>query len=192
MKNILSILTFSLCTLAWAENYPPQTVSDVSLSSYLGKWYEIARIPNKFQNNRFDGYGECNNTTAEYSTLPGDKIAVKNTCSRFNNQDNSQTDIAEAVAFVVDGSQNSKLKVNFTGFAILRWLNIGNGDYWILALGELNSEKQYSWALVGSPTREYGWILSRTPELTPGQDAEISTVIMRQGYTRDQFKVFKK
>jgi apolipoprotein D and lipocalin family protein len=34
------------------------------------------------------------------------------------------------------------------------------GDYWIIGLAD-----DYSWAVVGSPDREYLWILARTARL---------------------------
>ena len=56
-------------------------------------------------------------------------------------------------ATVVPGSNNARLKVRFFGpFA---------GDYWIIGL----DEKNYSWALVGHPSRRFLWILSREPTM---------------------------
>ena len=80
----------------------------------------------------------------------------------MNTQDPSDTyeEVAEGVARVVRGSNNTKLKVNFTGIPLLQWLGIGSGDYWILAVGQ-HTENVYDWALIGSPRRDYGWILAR-------------------------------
>ena len=57
---------------------------------------------------------------------------------------------ATGVAKVVAGSGNAKLRVSsFRPFY---------GDFWVLALPE-----DYRWVLVGEPSRQYGWVLSRTP-----------------------------
>ena len=54
----------------------------------------------------------------------------------------------------------AKLEVRFAP-AILSFLRSAWGDYWIIGLGP-----DYTWAVVGTPNREYLWILSRTPEMS--------------------------
>ena len=167
---------------------PVITVDSVDLDSYLGRWYEVRRIENDFQDNEPSaGDGPCFNTTADYSLLPSGKINVINTCYRT-----SGPEVAVAKAHSVSGSNNAKLKVNFTGIPILEWLGIGSGDYWILALGEKSVENLYSWVLVGAPKLDYGWILSRTPDLS---EAEIDLALSKAetlGYDRDLFKKFQR
>ncbi len=53
---------------------------------------------------------------------------------------------------IVDKETNAKLNVSFF------WPF--TGDYWIIDLG-----KNYEYAVIGNPTREYLWILSRTREM---------------------------
>jgi apolipoprotein D and lipocalin family protein len=79
-------------------------------------------------------------------------IKVVNTCRK--NSPDGEVDRAEGKAFVVPGSNNAKLRVQF--FWPFR------GDYWILEL-----ENDYSYAVVGVPSRKYCWILSRTPQMDP-------------------------
>lgn len=167
---------------------PITTVDHVDLDSYVGLWYEIQRIENEFQDNEpSPGDGPCFNTTAEYSFLPKGKIGVQNTCYR-----QSGAEVAKAKAKVVRGSNNAKLKVNFTGIPLLEWLGIGNGDYWILALGGKNAENLYSWVLVGSPDLKYGWILSRTPDLADKEIKNALSVALLVGYETQLFKSFRK
>ncbi len=45
--------------------------------------------------------------------------------------------------------------------AILSFLRAVWGDYWIIGLGP-----DYTWAVVGTPSREHLWILSRTPAMS--------------------------
>ena len=101
-------------------------------------------------------------------------------------------EVAQAKGKVVEDSGNAKLKVNFTGIPILEFLGIGNGDYWILALGPKNESGLYSWVLVGSPTIKYGWILSRTPNLGAAQIETALQAAEAAGYSRDQFKSFRR
>ena len=117
------------------------TVEHVILERYAGLWYEIARLPNRFQK-------QCaSNTTAEYA-LTDKGVRVVNSCTRAD----GQTESIEGRARVVPGSGNAKLRVSFFGPF--------SAPYWILAL-----DKDYEWALVGSPDRKCLWILACTPQL---------------------------
>jgi apolipoprotein D and lipocalin family protein len=183
-------LAFALQTTAVASETkkPIPTVERVDLESYLGLWYENRRIENDFQDNEpSPGEGPCFNTTAEYTALPKGKIEVKNTCGR-----QSGREVAKATARVVRGSKNAKLKVNFTGIPLLEKLGIGDGDYWVLALGEKNANGLYSWALVGAPKLDFGWILSRTPDLEESEVQIALNVAESLGYDPELFKSFNK
>ena len=83
-------------------------------------------------------------------------------------------------------------QVNFTGIPLLEWLGIGDGDYWILALGEKNSDNLYSWVPVGAPKLDYGWILSRTPTLADAETETALGVAESLGYDRQLFTPFRR
>jgi apolipoprotein D and lipocalin family protein len=134
-----------------------QTVSNVELSRYAGTWYEIARYPNRFQKG-------CRNTTATYSLMENGKIAVLNRCST-----NSGVKTARGTARIVDPQTNARLKVTFF------WPFYGN--YWIIDLGE-----DYEFAVVGTPDRNYLWILSRTPVMDGQLYKDILERIKLQGF----------
>ena len=126
--------------------HPPlPTVAHVDLERYAGLWYEVARLPVRFEKG-------CQHVTAEYTLRPDGKVGVRNTCHQGSIGGPITT--ATATARAVDGT-NSKLKVQFF------WPFEGN--YWILALDKTD----YRYALVGEPSRESLWILSRTPHLEP-------------------------
>ncbi len=149
---------------------PPSTVAFVDLSRYVGKWYEIARIPNRFQK-------DCvGNVTATYRLREDGRIDVLNECA----QKDGKTKSAEGMAKIVDPSTNAKLKVSFVSFFGFRpfW-----GDYWILGLGP-----DYEYAVVGSPDRKYGWILARDPHPAPRIVDEARTVLREQGFDPDLFE----
>jgi len=117
-----------------------EVVSFVDLGKYLGKWYEIAHLPAKFQKG-------CDETTATYTLLDNGSISVLNKCKK-----DGKVKAAKGKAKVVDKTTNAKLKVTFF------WPFYG--DYWIIRLGEA-----YDYSVVGTPNREYLWILSRTPKM---------------------------
>lgn len=132
---------------------PLPTVAKVDLARYLGRWYEIARLPNRFQS-------QCaGNVTATYSEINATAIRVANACRNFAGED----EVAEGVARVRDTTTNAKLEVRFLPLA-LAWLPFAWGDYWILDLAP-----DYSHALVGTPSREYLWVLSREPAMSDAQ-----------------------
>jgi len=149
MKKLKHTIVFAMLFPAFfagcASNKMPElkTVEKVDLSRYLGLWYEIARIDQTFQKG-------CVATTAEYSLKDDGRIKVLNKC-RKNTIDGKEKS-AEGVAWVVDKETNAKLKVSFF------WPF--SGKYWIIDL-----EPEYKWAVVGDPSREYLWILSRSPEM---------------------------
>jgi len=148
---VAALLTISLGFAAplRAQAPPPvRTVERVDLDRYLGDWSEIARFPNRFQN---DCVGDVR---ARYARRADGRLDVINQCRTTEG-----TDDARGVARIVDSSSFAKLKVRFAP-ALLSWLPAVWGDYWILGLAT-----DYSWAVVGSPDREYLWVLSRTPSL---------------------------
>jgi len=57
-------------------------------------------------------------------------------------------------------------------------------DYWIIGL-----DKDYSYAIVGTPNRKYGWILSRTPKLSPDKLNLIYATLREQGYNPEDFEM---
>ena len=83
---------------------------------------------------------------------------------------------ATGVAKVVPGSGNAKLRVSF--------FRPFYGDYWVLAL-----PADYRWVLVGEPTRRYGWILSRTPQMLPADLQAAMAQAQALGYERSAFKL---
>lgn len=123
------------------------TVEKVDLSRYMGKWYEIARLPFWFEE-RCEGQ-----PTAEYTLKSDNTVRVHNVCH------NRSGKLEEAIgeAWSVDPS-NSKLKVSFIPIPGLK--SLFSGDYWIIKLSD-----DYSWAVVSEPNQEYLWILSRTPQM---------------------------
>jgi apolipoprotein D and lipocalin family protein len=147
-----------------------KVVNKVDLNKYIGLWYEVAKIPNWFQK-------KCiKNTTAEYSLRDDGKIKVVNSCI----QSDGSKDIAEGVAKVVDNKSNAKLEVSFVK---ILGIQLFWGDYWIIGLGE-----NYDFALVGSPDRKYGWILSRTKKLPQEKLGRISDLLKLKGYDIKNFE----
>ena len=145
-----------------ASSRPPLVVVDrFDLDRYLGTWYEIASFPQWFQRG-------CVASTATYSRRPDERIGVLNEC-RDGSFDGKLRRV-EGVAWATDEAGSaSKLKVQF--FWPFR------GDYWIIDL-----DPEYRYAAVGHPSRNYLWILARTPTLDPILYREILARVEAQGY----------
>ncbi|MEJ5300547.1 MAG: lipocalin family protein [Thermodesulforhabdaceae bacterium] len=148
-----------------------ETVGYVDLSNYVGLWYEIAKIPNKFQR-------KCDkNTTAFYSLNQNGDIVVVNSCVTSSGE---RIEV-KGLARVVDKNTNAKLKVSFFNFL---GINLFWGDYWIIGLSH-----DYNWAVVGTPGRKYGWILSRHPSLDEQTLGKVKNLLREKGYNPEDFQM---
>ena len=145
---------------AASNQAPMQVVPSVDLARYAGKWYEIARLPNRFQR-------DCaSDTTASYTLRPDGKITVVNECRKSDGNMKSARGTARLASAK---APNTKLKVSFF------WPFYGN--YWIIDL-----DPEYRWAVVGEPDRKYLWILSREPKLDEALYEQILDRAKNQGY----------
>jgi apolipoprotein D and lipocalin family protein len=149
--SLMFFVPLCLMTIFGASAQPLQTVPSVDLAKYMGTWYEIASFPQRFQKG-------CCCTTAEYALSEKGHVVVMNRC-RKGGPDGKKT-MVKGKAFVVEGTNNAKLKVQFF------WPF--KGDYWIIDLAT-----DYSYAVVSHPKRNYLWILSRSPQLDPATYAAI-------------------
>ncbi|HRP25550.1 lipocalin family protein [Thauera sp.] len=139
----------SACTTTadTASSAPLQSIPTLDVARYMGTWHEIAKYPNRFQQ-------QCvSNTQAEYSLQGAGRVQVINRCQT------SDGSVAEAVgtARQVGPADSSQLKVRFAP-AWLSWLPMVWGDYWVIDL-----DPAYQLVAVSEPRREYLWVLSRTP-----------------------------
>lgn len=131
------------------------TVAHVDLQRYLGTWFEICRLPMKWED------ATARDITAHYSLNEAGKIRVDNRCI---DEDGKPTQsIGEAAP--VDDS-NARLTVTFLP-ELLRWIPFTKGDYWILKL-----DPDYRLALGGDPEREFLWLLAREPQVSEAEKAE--------------------
>jgi len=137
-----------------------RTVPFVDLKKYAGKWYEIASFPQRFQKG-------CTFTTAEYSLTDKGYVVVENRCNK--DSVNGKQAYIKGKAFVLEGSGNAKLKVQFFWFF--------KAKYWIIDLAD-----DYSYAVVGHPNKKYLWILSRTPVMNETEYQHIVSRVKEMGF----------
>lgn len=147
-----------------------EIVDSVDIKKYSGLWYEIARIPNSFQD-------KCAGTvTAEYELREDGRLNVINKCEKKDGSINK----VKGIAKITDKNTNAKLKVSFVN---LLGINLFWGDYWIIGLDE-----EYKWAIVGHPERKYGWILCRKSHMTDSTGKKINNILAKKGYNPDRFR----
>lgn len=151
----------------------PTTVDSIDLKKYAGTWYEIGRLPMYFQR-------KCaSDVTATYTEkADGSGITVLNKCM---GEDGKAID-AEGLAKPVDDT-GSKLKVTFLP-SWIRWLPVGRADYWVLA-----HDPSYQTALVGTPDKDYLWLLARSPNISQKTYAKYRQIAQQQGYGLKEFKL---
>lgn len=169
---------FSFFFLFFIINVPSmaadlQTVPSVDLERYLGRWFEVARMEQRFQKG-------CYDSIAEYSRRDDGDIRVVNSCSVHGKKGKKAT----GRAWVTDKDTNAKLRVQFALTGIK--LPFMSGRYWVLDLAE-----DYSHVIVGEPSRKYLWILSRTSELAPEHLENLLQKAAVLGYKREDILLNK-
>jgi apolipoprotein D and lipocalin family protein len=163
-----ALLALALAAPVRAE--PPETVDQVDVSRYMGRWYEIALLPNFFQR------GCARDTTATYALREDGRVSVTNRCVTGD----GEVQEVEGVARVAEPATNAKLEVSF--FSLfgkhLFW-----GDYWVLDLGD-----DYQYALIGTPSRRWAWILSRDPNPPEARVQEWLATMGEKGFDPTEFE----
>ena len=171
MNAVLLVSCVVVMTVASAaqdrSSRPLEVVPSVDLNRYAGTWYEIARMPFRFQT-------QCaGDVTATYTLLEDGTVKVVNRCRK----ENGEIDEAEGRAKLASSDgPNTKLKVRFAP-AFLSILPFVWGDYWIIDLAP-----DYSYAVVGEPGRKYLWVLSRTNVMDETIFQGILDRVKQQGY----------
>lgn len=162
---------------ASATSQPPlQPVPSVDATRYQGQWYQIAYYPNRFQK-------QCaSDTKAVYRPLPQQRLEVTNSCRTPEGTLSEVVGEARLKRPTVFGIpigaalSSAKLEVRFAP-GWLSWIPGVWADYWVIQLAD-----DYRYAVVGEPTRQYLWILSRTPTLSAQDEAAILARLPQQGY----------
>lgn len=136
-------------------------VKELDIQKYLGTWYEIARYDHSFERG-------LEGVTATYSLREDGKIKVIN--SGYEGSLSGKYSEAIGKAKIPNPqTEPAKLKVSFF------W--IFYGDYFVLEL-----DKDYQWAVIGSSSDKYLWILSRSPQMDPLAYKAILENLKKRGY----------
>lgn len=165
--TLMALVAAMLAKADAKEQQPLRVVPSVDLTRYAGRWYEIARLPNRFQKD-CDG-----DVIADYTVIDDGQLKVINQCRKQS----GETKKAEGKARLASKKgPNTKLEVRFAP-SFLSFLPFVWGDYWIIDLAT-----DYSYAVVGEPGRKYMWVLSRTPQMAETTYQEVLKRAAEQGY----------
>ena len=161
MRLIPILLLLAACGLA-APSYRDPSVTIASNASfdpnrYLGRWYEVARYPNAFQ----DG---CAGAIADYSLGIVGEILVQNTCLDANG------DAIRTIAGRATQSGPGRFSLGLSGVP-------ASAPYWVLWVDE-----GYRTAVIGQPDGRAGWILNRDPVIPADRLIAAREVLAFNGY----------
>ena len=152
---------------------PLQAIATLDVPRYLGRWYEIAKFPNRFQQNCVA------DTSADYSLLPDGSLQVLNQCRRSN----GEMQQAVGAARQRGGDNSARLQVRFAP-AWLSLLPFVWGDYWVIDL-----DADYQLVAVSEPRREYLWILSRSQTVDPARYAALLDRLRGMGFSLERLQL---
>jgi len=163
-----------------SQNVPLQPLPTLDVATYMGTWYQVLWIPNRFQK-------QCvADTAATYRDLGNGTIEVTNRCRTADGKIDVVTGLARPpnAASRIDAGKlvPARLEVSFLP-AWLRWTGIGWGAYWVV---DLASDGRY--AIVSESSREYLWVLARQPALTSDDEKLIRSELQALGFDLSALK----
>ena len=155
-------------------------IPSLNVPNYMGTWYQVAWFPNRFQK-------QCiSDTSASYRQREDGNVIVLNRCKTADGSFDAAEGLARPAGSRLQGNTlaPAQLEVSFLP-AWLRWLPIW-GNYWVL---ELADDGRY--AVIGEPSREYLWVLSRSPQLSAADETGIRSRLIQRGYELSRWQAHR-
>lgn len=175
-RSLIPILTAVALGAASVQGHASEpealkSLPSLQVSPYMGTWYQVAYFPNVFQR-------QCvSDTTAVYRQRDDGQVEVINRCRTADGVLDEADGIARPTGQLIGGVLSpAQLEVSFLP-QWLRWLPFGWGRYWVIQLAD---DGRY--AVVSEPTRQYLWVLSRTPALSKADESVIRARLAEQGF----------
>jgi apolipoprotein D and lipocalin family protein len=154
------VLGFALlaATAAHASPLAPEPRKPIDPNRYMGRWYEIARIPNVLQD-------RCEGATSDWTKRDDNQYGVIQTCHI-----GSPTGPAKTWRGAARLIAPSKIRIGFLG-------GLMHQEYWVI-----DRDDSYSWSIMGTPDPKYVWIFSRQPVLSEAQKQALVARARALGY----------
>ncbi len=172
MKTIFISLLFIL-SCSTTKDPGQATVEYVDLNRFMGNWFEVARYETPIQS-------ECGAAKVAYKLEKKSEIEIIHAC---HEKETGKTVHAKGLAEIDNKKTNAKWKVSY--MPLFKKWHLFSGSIWIVGL-----DPEYQYAILGHPTHKHLWILSRTPEISPGKYEELIGLAKLQGYkTKELIRV---
>lgn len=151
IRAAIAVFALVLAAAPMAEAAAPQPAKPVPLSSYSGRWFEIARTPNKLQR-------DCSGASVDYR-IERNRVHAVQRCTPAGQ---NTARVFRSSGRILDPGANTKTRLTFAGF----W----SQEYWVI-------DHAADWAIIGDPSGRYLWIMARAPALpTEALEAAMSRV----------------
>ena len=167
MAALLSACSTTSSPQPMSTKEPLRSVSHVDLPRYMGDWRVIANIP-------YFAEKGCVDSIESYALNPDGTI--KNWFTYRKKSFSAPQKRMNARAVVVNHETNAEWRVKFLGGLI-------SAKYFVIDV-----DPHYQWAIIGHPSRKYGWILARTKTIPDSLYQELLKKTERNGYNPAQFQ----
>jgi apolipoprotein D and lipocalin family protein len=156
---LAAAIAFAAAQAASADAMP-QPAPHIELSKIVGRWYEVARLPNMTQRG-------CQAGTSDW-TRNGDGFSVVQACHRGS----PDGPLAEwkAKAHVADPVSNAKFRMSFFGGLVSQ-------EYWVL-----DQRSDEGWLILSTHDGRYLWLMSQKPSLPAAIRNEAVARIKQLGF----------
>lgn len=149
-----------MVALPMAATAMAQPVTHIELTRMMGRWYEVARLPNKIQSGCQAGASDWTRTKEGFS--------VVQSCHRGS----PDGPLAEwkARARVADPVSNAKFRMSFFGGLLSQ-------EYWVL-----DQRPDQGWLILATHDGKYLWLMSQKPTLSASIRSEAVARIKQLGF----------
>ena len=160
----------SLIAASAALTFLPATAfaqaSNVDLTRFDGRWFEIERNPNDVQK-------DCSRAQIDFNQRDAaDRYAIAVTCTR---RSDGRVETLRANARVTDTATNAKFRFSLTG--LLSFGGLAGQNYWVY-----DNAPDYSWAIMGLPDKSNWWIWHRNQNASQAERDRILTRVRALGF----------
>ena len=171
MRNVLLlaavvVVVLALASTAFAKPPPLASTVQLDLQRYMGRWWVIAHTPYFAENGKI--------ASADiYALRPDGKI---DNVFAYRKKFGGEEKQMHAVGTVIPGTGNSQWKIAFFGGLL-------HADYLVLEVAP-----DYSWALIGQPSRKLAWVFARAPRMDDAELARLLAKFPAYGYDPARLK----
>ncbi|MDZ4373892.1 MAG: lipocalin family protein [Phenylobacterium sp.] len=157
---LVVLASATLLTPAFARAMTVEPTGRIELSKVMGRWYEVARVPNKLQNG-------CTAGASDWTPQPAG-FAVVQSCRKGG--PDGKLSIWKAKATVADTRTNAKFKMSFFGGVVSQ-------DYVVV-----EHRPEQGWLVLATANGKYLWLMSQRPTLPTGIKSQAVARIRQLGF----------